>query len=67
MDPEVHAYYRSSPAVIGEGVYQFLRGGVYGAIWSLITPFPPNTSKLSAQQKAAAIAGTKDSAVSLVD
>lgn len=40
MDPDGYTSYRSSSTVLGEGVFQFLRGSVYGAVWSVITPFP---------------------------
>ncbi len=45
MDPEGYVSYKSSSTVLGEGVYQFIRGGMYGAIWGMITPFPaPGTA-----------------------
>lgn len=31
--------YRTSSTVWAEGVYQFLRGSLYGAVWGLVTPF----------------------------
>jgi hypothetical protein len=49
MNPEGYASFRSSSTVVAEGVYQFLRGGVYGAIWGMITPFPaPGTAAAAA-------------------
>mmetsp|Transcript_1823 Transcript_1823/g.2510 ORF Transcript_1823/g.2510 Transcript_1823/m.2510 type:complete len:146 (+) Transcript_1823:83-520(+) len=40
MDSNGYVSYKSSETVVSEGVYQFLRGSIYGAIWGLITPFP---------------------------
>eukprot|EP00545_Synedropsis_sp_CCMP1620_P014420 CAMPEP_0119005412 /NCGR_PEP_ID=MMETSP1176-20130426/1706_1 /TAXON_ID=265551 /ORGANISM="Synedropsis recta cf, Strain CCMP1620" /LENGTH=145 /DNA_ID=CAMNT_0006957217 /DNA_START=15 /DNA_END=452 /DNA_ORIENTATION=+ len=40
MDPEGYVSFKSSSTVVSEAVYQFLRGGVYGAIWGMVTPFP---------------------------
>ena len=50
MDPEGYISFKSSSTVLGEGVYQFIRGGMYGAIWGMVTPFP-------APGSAAALAG----------
>lgn len=48
MDPEGYISFRSSSTVLAEGVYQFLRGGVYGAIWGVVTPFPAPGSAAAA-------------------
>lgn len=48
MDPDGYVSFRSSSTVIAEGVYQFLRGGVYGAIWGMITPFPASGTAAAA-------------------
>lgn len=37
MDPDGYVSYRSSSTVLSEGVYQFLRGSLYGAIWGLVS------------------------------
>jgi len=43
MNPDGFGYvsYKSNSTVIAEGVYQFLRGSLYGAIWGMVTPFSP--------------------------
>lgn len=34
-----HISYVTPSTVLAEGVYQFLRGSLYGAIWGMVTPF----------------------------
>ena len=48
MDPAGYVSYRSSSTVISEGVYQFLRGSLFGAIWGAVTPFHTSSSSPSA-------------------
>mmetsp|Transcript_18231 Transcript_18231/g.25735 ORF Transcript_18231/g.25735 Transcript_18231/m.25735 type:complete len:144 (+) Transcript_18231:90-521(+) len=31
--------YRSKSTVAAEGAYQFMKGGLYGAVWGIVTPF----------------------------
>mmetsp|Transcript_28629 Transcript_28629/g.32741 ORF Transcript_28629/g.32741 Transcript_28629/m.32741 type:complete len:148 (+) Transcript_28629:57-500(+) len=40
MNTDEYVSYKSSRTVISEGVYQFIRGSIFGSIWGLITPFP---------------------------
>jgi hypothetical protein len=40
----------SPSTVVSEGVYQFLRGSIYGAIWGMVTPFYPPGSPGAAKE-----------------
>lgn len=41
MDPHAYVSVVTPSVVVAEGVYQFLRGSMFGAIWGLVTPFYP--------------------------
>ena len=43
MDRQQYGSFQSSSTVVAEGVYQFIRGSMFGAIWGAVTPFPDLT------------------------
>jgi len=45
-------YYKDTSIVVAESVYQFIKGGIYGALWGCVTPFhPPNSIQSSWNNK----------------
>jgi hypothetical protein len=42
--------YKSPTTIVAETVYHFIRGGIYGAAFGLVTPFHPPGSKEALQE-----------------
>lgn len=42
--------YKSPKTIVAETVYHFIRGGIYGAAFGLVTPFHPPGSKAALQE-----------------